>query len=96
VELVNFTAHDDSGFAVLDGVSLTLAMDQAVAVTGPAGGGKEAFAALFARQIAPDTGSMSAGGEDYLALPEGVTGRRVGYAAGDVYVLAAPLKDNIL
>lgn len=87
---------DDSGFAILDGVSLQLGLAQTVALTGPSGGGKEAFAAAIARQLRPAAGALRVDGEDLFALPEAVTGRRIGYASSEVYILAASLRENLL
>ena len=65
IELKNVTALDDSGFTLLDDVDLTLPLDQAVAVVGPAGCGKEALGLLFARQITLKNGTVKAGDADF-------------------------------
>lgn len=96
VELASVRAADDSGFTVLDGVSLTIPVVQSLAVTGPTGGGKEAFASLFTRHLQPVSGALRVGGDDFFSLPEGVTGRRLAYASSEVYVLSASLRDNLL
>jgi putative ABC transport system ATP-binding protein len=96
VEFSGVTVLDDSGFAALDGVTLSLSLRQSVAVTGPSGGGKEAFAQLFARQAAPASGTVKAGGEDLTQLPEAITGRRIGYAGADAFALSGSLRDNVL
>jgi putative ABC transport system ATP-binding protein len=96
IELSAVSVADDSGFSVLDGISLQLGLSQAVALTGPSGGGKEAFAALLGRQVRPAAGALRLAGDDFFSLPEAVTGRRIGYASSEVYVLAASLRDNLL
>lgn len=96
VELAAVNVADESGFTILDGVTLNIGLAQSVAVTGPSGGGKEAFAALFARQVRPSTGVLRIDSEDLNSLPEAITGRRIGYATSEVYVLASTLRDNLL
>jgi putative ABC transport system ATP-binding protein len=96
VDLTSVSVTDDSGFTILDGVNLRMSLSQSVALTGPSGGGKEAFAALLARQLRPTGGAVRFDRDDLFGLPEGVTGRRVGYASGDVYILAASLRENLL
>jgi putative ABC transport system ATP-binding protein len=96
IEFSSVGAADESGFSVLESVNLSLPVTQSVAVTGPSGGGKEAFASLIVRQLRPGSGTLKLGGADLFALPEGVTGRRLGYASSDVYVLSTSLRDNLL
>ncbi|HAJ47676.1 MAG TPA: hypothetical protein DCL54_13965, partial [Alphaproteobacteria bacterium] len=96
VDITSLSVTDDSGFQLLDALTLTVPLNQAVAVVGPAGCGKEAFGALFARQHAPSTGSIKVAGAELQSLPEGITGRRIGYAAAEGYFLPASLRDNIL
>ena len=96
IELTNVSATDDSGFAVVDGIDLKLDPTQSVAVTGPSGDGKEAFAALLARQMKPAGGALRLNGSDIHTLPEAVTGRRVGYASGEAYIQSSSLWNNIV
>jgi putative ABC transport system ATP-binding protein len=96
VELKNVTAIDDAGFTLLDDVDVTLSLDQAVAVVGPAGCGKEAFGQLFARQITVKNGTVKAGETDVLNLPEGNAGRTLGYAGPDGYFFPLTVKENLL
>jgi putative ABC transport system ATP-binding protein len=96
IELSAVTATDDAGFTVLEPTTLSLPLGEMAAVTGPSGGGKEAFALLFARQLSPSSGAIRINGQDFGTLPEGVTGRRIGYAGPDVYVLSGSLRENLL
>lgn len=96
IELKNVTALDDAGFTLLDDVDLTLAPDQATAVVGPGGSGKEALGLLFARQVTIKNGTIKTGDDDVLALPESVAGRSFAYAGTDAYFFPVDLKDNLL
>ena len=96
IELKNVTAIDDAGFTLLDDVDLTLQLDQAVAVVGPSGCGKEALGLLFARQITLKNGVVKAGDADFTAMPESLAGRRVAYAGPDGYFFPVDLRENLL
>lgn len=95
VALKSLSVQDDSGFVVLEPTTLSVRLDEAVAVRGPTAGGKEAFGQAFARQLSYD-GSLRLGGEELARLPEGVTGRRMAYAGPEVFIFPVSLKDNIL
>lgn len=96
IEVKNVTAIDDAGFTLLDDVDVNLPLGQSVAVTGPAGSGKEALGLLFARQVSLKAGTLKAGDDDLLALPEGVTGRCLAYVGPDAYFFPQSLRDNLL
>ncbi|RVW06084.1 ABC transporter ATP-binding protein [Rhodococcus spongiicola] len=49
----------DEGSAVLDGLDLTIAPGESVAIVGPAGSGKTALSLLLPRFYAPDSGTLS-------------------------------------
>lgn len=96
IEIKNVTAIDDAGFTLLDDVDATLPLNQSVAVTGPAGSGKEALGLLFARQVSLKSGTLKTGEDDILALPDGVAGRCLAYVGPDAYFFPQSLKDNLL
>jgi putative ABC transport system ATP-binding protein len=76
-----FHAGDDETLA-LQGVSLTLAPGEVVAVTGPSGSGKSTLLGLLAGLDEPDGGMVRIGGERLSRRPEAerarVRSRRVG------------------
>ena len=96
IELKNVTAIDDAGFTILDDVDVTLELAQSVAVTGPAGCGKEALGQLLARQISLKSGTVKAGEADILALPEKTASRCIAYAGPEGYFFPLDLKENLL
>lgn len=60
--------HPGAERAVLDGVALTVAAGEAVAVLGPSGSGKSTLLHCLGTLDRPDAGSVSVDGEDVLAL----------------------------
>ena len=96
IEVREATVADDTGARLLDAVSFAFAVTDHVALTGPAGGGKEAAAALIARQMTARSGSVMVDGQPIETLAQAVTGRRIAYVGQEVYLFGASLKDNLL
>ncbi|HSK18454.1 MAG TPA: ATP-binding cassette domain-containing protein [Longimicrobiales bacterium] len=63
----------------LDGVSLTVATGECLAIVGESGSGKTTLLHLFNRLVEPDAGSVLAGGEDVAAHDPIALRRRIGY-----------------
>src|ERR1700687_1817102 len=59
---------DDTRFAAVDGVSLTVARGETFAVVGESGCGKTTLARMLARLIEPDGGEIRFETRDLLAL----------------------------
>ena len=92
----NLTWEDDCGVKIIDGISFRFDASAHVAITGPAGGGKETLALLLARLLFPSSGKLTIGGQDIAELPEAVTGRRMSYVAGDSNFFPLSIRDNLL
>ena len=87
-------AEDDVN--IVDAVSLSMNLDERVAVVGAGGSGKEELALLLARVIDPTGGRISIGGKDLKVLPEAITGRRIAYVGASAQFFSASLGDNLL
>jgi putative ABC transport system ATP-binding protein len=96
IEVREATVADETGARLLDAVSFAFDADQHVAFVGPPGGGKEAAAALVARQVSARSGTVIIGGQPIESLPQAATGRRIAYVGQDAYVFGASLRDNLL
>jgi putative ABC transport system ATP-binding protein len=96
IQVVNFSASDDSGARLLENISLDIKPGEKLAIIGTAGGGTEALADAIARLVWPDSGRIAINGGDLLAIPEAVTGRRIAYASGDAYLSQGSILDNII
>ncbi|MCC6920224.1 MAG: ATP-binding cassette domain-containing protein [Alphaproteobacteria bacterium] len=96
IEVREATVADDTGARLLDGVSFDFEVTDHVGLAGPPGGGKEAAAALIARQVSVRSGQVLIAGQAIDGLPQALTGRRIAYVGQEAYLFGASLKDNLL
>lgn len=72
LELRNLVKHYDSGggeiVRAVDGITLSVAAGELLALYGPSGSGKTTLLQLIARLLEPDSGSILLGGRDVLVL----------------------------
>lgn len=93
---VSLGVVDDSGAASLERVNLSIDPSEALAVLGAAGSGSDTLAEVFARQVWPSSGRVTAGETNLLTLPEAVSGRSISYAGADSYFFSGTVLDNLL
>jgi osmoprotectant transport system ATP-binding protein len=67
------------GVVALDGVSLTIAAGECLAIVGESGSGKTTLLHLFNRLVEPDAGRVLADGEDVAGHDPVALRRRIGY-----------------
>lgn len=96
IEVREATVADDTGARLLDAVSFSIPAAGHIALAGPPGGGKEAAAALIARQTSARSGAVLIDGQAIDTLPQAATGRRIAYVGQEAYLFGASLKDNLL
>jgi putative ABC transport system ATP-binding protein len=82
----NVVVEHEEGNRSIDGASIKLTLPTHAAILGSGGSGREEFARLLARQVFPQSGSVSLGDSDLAALPDSVTGRRIGFAGQHTYL----------
>ena len=92
----NLGLVDDDGETQLDGISLRIEPGERVALLGPTNGGKEALGLVLARLVLPTAGSLTFGDRDMAALPEAVTGRRIGYVGPAAFAFSTSIRENLL
>ena len=85
---VNLSLADDSGAKLLERISVQINPGETVAIVGGAAGGGDMLAEAFGRLIWPETGKITAGGDDLLEMPESITGRGISYASSDAYLFS--------
>jgi putative ABC transport system ATP-binding protein len=96
LELSSLTLIDEAGHRPLDGVSVKVPLDQHVAVVGSVGSGRDILGPVLARLMMPTAGTIQIGGRRLDELPEGVTGRRLSYAAADPYLFPVSVRENVI
>jgi ABC-type multidrug transport system fused ATPase/permease subunit len=83
------------GVPVLDGVSLTLAPGEVVALVGATGAGKSTLCHLLADLRQPDAGTVRLGGVDLAEAEVASVRRAVAVAFQEAFLFAAPVRDNV-
>jgi putative ABC transport system ATP-binding protein len=96
IEFKNVKLADDAGFMLLDDVDTRLSPGQSVAVTGPSGGGKEAFGLAFSRQFALREGVIRAGDADFSDMNDAVAARKIAYAGAEAFFFPVDIRSNLL
>ncbi|MFO1068499.1 MAG: ABC transporter transmembrane domain-containing protein [Geminicoccaceae bacterium] len=96
LQVSSVVVKDEDGDPLLDGVSFTIPLPSTLALTGPAGGGREELTLVLAGLLLPDSGRILIGGTDVAALPEAVLGRRIAYVAQPTAIFAGSIRDNLL
>jgi ABC-type lipoprotein export system ATPase subunit len=71
--------HQYGGIAALDGVSLAVDANRAVALVGESGAGKTTLLRCFNRMVEPTSGSVRVDGSDVRGQPVASLRRRLGY-----------------
>ena len=91
----NVSLSEDGRVKTVDSVTLTVKLDQHVAIVGPGGSGRDELAQLLSRLVFPTTGSIRLGGTNMAELPEYVTGRRLSYVGQTPYMFATTVRENL-
>jgi len=96
LEISGLAHFDESGNRQLDGLNAKIPLDQHVAIVGGGGSGRDMLGPILARLVPPSGGTIHIGGQDFTALPEYVTGRRLSYAAQDPYLFPLSVRENLI
>lgn len=95
IRLSNLSLVDDDGSRRLENISVELPMDRHIAVVGDGASGKDELAQVLARLMEPTGGSLYYGDRNAADLPEGVTGRQIGYVGSTAYMFSASVGANL-
>ncbi|MEO3765676.1 ABC transporter ATP-binding protein [Streptomyces sp. B8F3] len=96
----HFLEFDEVSFrhgdrTVLDGVSLTVAEGERLAVVGPSGAGKTTLLHLLTRFYDVDAGAVRVGGQDVRAISTESLMAKIAIVFQHVYLFAGTIEDNI-
>ncbi|MBB3934113.1 ABC transporter transmembrane domain-containing protein [Aureimonas phyllosphaerae] len=95
-QLIEATIRDDTGAALVSGVSLDLPLHQRLAAVGPLGDGAEVVAEALVGLAPLASGLINLSGRPLGAWPESVTGRRLAYAEPASYYPRSNLREALL
>lgn len=94
--LTSVAAQDDSDGRLFEDVTVDLPLTQKVAVVARIGEGAEHVAEVLARLRPLSSGQITLADQPLGAVPESVTGRRIGYVEAAAYFPRASLRDSLL
>jgi ABC-type multidrug transport system fused ATPase/permease subunit len=92
----NVIVEHEAGNRMVDGASIKLTLPMHAAILGSGGSGREEFARLLARQDFARSGKVSLGDSDLSALPDSVTGRRIGFIGQQTFLGSGSLFDVLV
>lgn len=94
--VANVSLLDENGVFILKDTSLSIPVNQHVAVLGNVESGKSELAMLLARLITPSHGKITIGGQDTALMPEAITGRRIAYAGPNGHLNSCSIHENLV
>ncbi|WP_137699354.1 ABC transporter transmembrane domain-containing protein [Marimonas lutisalis] len=94
-EDVRFAYPSRRDTAALDGVNLTIAPGETVALVGPSGAGKTTIIQLIQRFYDPDSGRVCLDGQDLTTLARADFRREIALVPQDPVIFAASARENI-
>ncbi len=95
LSLRGLTVNSDLGPALLKDVSLDVRPGETVAVVGGSADGAPVLGEVLGGIVRPSFGKFALGAHEIGALPEGLTGRVLGYAGSNSYFFAGSILDNL-
>ncbi|MDD9810738.1 MAG: ABC transporter transmembrane domain-containing protein [Gammaproteobacteria bacterium] len=91
----NRLSYAEDGVARVDAFSFEIDADRHTVILSRDGSAGDELTQLLARLLAPTAGSLSIGDADLNALPESVTGQRIGYCSATSRLFNASIGDNL-
>lgn len=88
-------AYEQSGRALLDGISLEVAPGQKIAIVGPSGSGKTTMMALLMRFYDPQEGRVLLDGRDLRSIRQSSLRRHIGVVLQDPLLFNDSIRANI-
>ena len=95
IELDNVTFGYDPDVPILQGVDLSLAAGESIAVVGPTGAGKSTIAKLITRFYDPQQGRVTIDGIDLRTVRIDSLRRQLGVVPQEPFLFAGTVRDNV-
>ena len=95
VVATNLFYEEEGGFKMVDGATFNFQSTERTAIVGASGAGRAGVARMLARLLTPTAGSIRINGHNLAALPEAVTGRRLGYVDENAILFSGSVADNL-
>jgi len=95
IRLEDVSFSYDGKMKALDGVSLTVAKGERVALVGPSGGGKTTLVGLLCRFLDPTDGRVLVDGRDLRSATQKAWRERIGLVLQDIYLFPGTVLDNL-
>ncbi|MFD2251295.1 ABC transporter transmembrane domain-containing protein [Pseudochelatococcus lubricantis] len=96
VSIEKLRVLDSNGATLVDDISVSWEYPASVALVGNPSPAPHAIADVLARRIIPAAGTVTIAGQDFLRLPEEVTGRRIACAGAQPRLFPGSLRHNLL
>ncbi|MFT0892136.1 ABC transporter transmembrane domain-containing protein [Pseudochelatococcus sp. G4_1912] len=96
VTIEKLRVYDQHGTTLVDDVSLSWGFPSSVVMPSRHSPAPRAIAEVLARRIIPISGNINIADEDFLRLPEEITGRRIAYAGTQPRLFPGSLRYNLL
>jgi ATP-binding cassette subfamily B protein len=92
---VRFAYPDTVGEPALDGIDVTIASGETVALVGETGAGKSTLVKLAARFYDPSEGTVSVDGIDLRTIELGAFRRQLGIVPQEAFLFTGTVRDNV-
>ncbi len=96
IQLQQVSFHYDARTPVLNGLTLSIAKGDKVAITGPSGSGKSTLIDLITGLLSPTHGTLTLDGADFTKLDLAAWRKKVSLVAQDTLLFQGTIEQNIL
>ncbi len=96
ISIQNLGVTDGVGSRIIQNLSLSIGMEELVAIVGPNGSGADALVETLARLQLPTSGRIELAGRKLEEWPHSITGKYVSYVGPDTYFQQSSIEDALI